>query len=849
MEKICRAGAMLPLMMGVALSNGAGAQETEYVGDDPKPAPIAQADGIQLGSFLVLPEASVAQMYDSNIFATRNNEVDDTLTILYPNLSAKSTWDAHELELSAGGAFAQYYSNNDEDYDDYWADVDGRYDFSAQTNMFGGAGLSSQHEDRSTPDDNLAGKKPTTYDSIHALGGVSHQFKRATLRFGGTFERLDFENVTNLNNDDRDRDLLGAGARVTFDINRRYDVFLQGAWDKRDYDTQPDDNGFRRDSDGYRATAGVKVRFSNRLKGEAEIGRLRQNYDDSRFSTVTKPDFGGRLRWLVSPATRVSARLDRSLEETTLFGASSYLYTALSADLNHRFTPRLRLTADMTVGREDYQDIHREDDVYSGQVSLRYFLDPRLYLGAGYRLTSRDSNFSQAIGNPASQRDSGDYGRNQVFLTIGTLLYPVHESGVAAAADRLSLPWQAVSWPGFYAGAQFGYDAFHIRTDGQRNGGAHRAEYGDRGGEAGLFAGYGFDLSRWYMGMELEAGNSWADIDHIGNESDSATLSVEREESYALTARFGYTIPNGVLLYGRGGAVRSKFKTSYTVNNLPGNTVDDSTDQTGIRYGLGADIPAGERLFVRFDYSYTDFDSYQADAVSELEKLQPDENLFRLGLGWRFGEAAEKKAAPAAVKRSGFYTGVQIGHGSLNSQLSGTQQTGGGVPFDVKGDFGDQSGVTGGVFAGYGRAWKRWYAGLEGELGMSTAKWKQREASGGRDFSVEKKDSHGVSLRGGYTLDNGALLYARAGGVKTRFNTEWVKGDDPVNDIDRDDTKFGTRVGLGAEIPLNRGSFVRLDYSYTNYENYDFVTSHSDPDDVEFANSETLFRLALGAQF
>ena len=843
MRKICHAGGVLLLIMCIALSNTAGAQETEYVGDDPKPVPSEQADGIQLGSFLVLPEAAVTQMYDSNIFATRDNEVDDTLTILYPNLSAKSTWDKHELELSAGGAFAQYYSNNDEDYNDYWADLDGRYDISAQANLFGGAGLSSRHEDRSAPDDNLAGKKPTTYDSIHAHGGISHQFKRATQRLGGTFERLDFENVSNLNNDDRDRDLLGAGARVTYDINRRYDVFLQGVLDKRDYDEQPDDNGYRRDSDGYHATAGVKVRFSNRLKGEAEIGRLRQNYDDSRFSTVTKPDFGGRLSWLASRRTYVSARLDRSLEETTLSGASSYLYTALSADLNHRFTSRLRLTADMAVGREDYQDIHREDDVYSGQVSLRYFLDPRLYLGAGYRVTSRDSNFSQEIGNPASQQDSGDYGRNQVFLTIGTLLYRVHESGVAAATDRLSLPWQAVSWPGFYAGAQFGYDALHIRTDGERNGGAHRAEYGDRGGEAGLFAGYGFDLSRWYMGMELEAGNSWADI-------DSATLSVEREESYALTARLGYTIPNGVLLYGRGGAVRSKFKTSYyTANNLPGNAVDDSTSQTGIRYGLGADIPASDRLFVRFDYSYTDFDSYTADAVSEIEKLGPSENLFRLGLGWRFGEGLKKTAASAPLKQHSLYTGVQIGHGSLDSQLSGALQSGGGVPFEFKGDFGDQSGVTGGVFTGYGRTWKRWYAGLEGELEMSTAKWKQREASGGRDFSVEKKSSHGISLRGGYILNNGALLYVRAGGVKTRFTTEWVKGNDPANDIDRDDTQFGTRFGLGTEIPLNRSSFVRLDYTYTNYENYDFVTSHSDADDMEFANSETLFRLALGAQF
>lgn len=849
MRKIFSAGRMLASAVAMALSSVAAAQESAYVGDDSQASQIEKPDGIEVGSFLVLPEFAVTQMYDSNIFATRDNEVDDTLTILYPSLSAESTWNRHELTLSAGGAFAQYYSNNDEDYDDYWADIDGRYDYSARTNLFGGAGLSSQHEDRSSPDASLAGKKPTTYDSIQAYGGISHQFDRATLRFGGTFERLDFENVTNLNNDDRDRDLLGAGARVTYRINKRYDLFLQGVWDKRDYDEQPDDNGFRRDSDGYRATAGVKLRFSNRLRGEAELGALRQDYDDSRFSTVNKPDFGGRLSWLASPRTRVAARLDRSLEESTLFGASSYLYTALSADLNHRLTSRLRLTATMTAGREDYQDLHREDDIYAGQVSLRYFLDPRLYLGAGYRVTSRDSNFTEEISNPASQQDPGDYGRNQVFITIGTLLYPVHQSAVVNGGDRLRLPRQAVIWPGLYAGGQLGYDASHIRTDGKASGAARRSELGDRGGEAGVFAGYGFDLGHWYLGAELEASHGWADIELSGYQPDDRSLAVERKDAYALTARLGYTVPVGVLLYARGGVVRSKFETQYGRNDLQGNAVDDSTRQTGVRYGVGADVPASARLFVRLDYSYTDFDSYTLALAGETERLRPAENLFRLGLGWRFGEGPKKKAVQAPIERRGFYTGVQIGHGSLNTELSGIQRSAGAATFDFEGDFGDQRGVTGSVFAGYGRTWKRWYAGLEAELGASTSKWKHREASAGREFSVEKKDSRGISLRGGYVLDNGALLYARAGGVKTRFSTEWEKGNDSSNDVNRDDTKFGTRVGLGAEIPLNRRGFVRLDYSYTDYESYDFVTSHTAADDVQFANDENLFNLALGAHF
>jgi opacity protein-like surface antigen len=107
----------------------------------------------------------------------------------------------------------------------------------------------------------------------------------------------------------------------------------------------------------------------------------------------------------------------------------------------------------------------------------------------------------------------------------------------------------------------------------------------------------------------------------------------------------------------------------------------------------------------------------------------------------------------------------------------------------------------------------------------------------------------GVSLRGGYVLDNGSLLYARVGTVRTRFNTRWAKGNNRFNDVDRDDTESGLRLGVGAELPLSRSAFARLDYSYTDYDSYNFVTSHAEFDSMAFDNSETLFRLGVGTRF
>jgi len=103
-------------------------------------------------------------------------------------------------------------------------------------------------------------------------------------------------------------------------------------------------------------------------------------------------------------------------------------------------------------------------------------------------------------------------------------------------------------------------------------------------------------------------------------------------------------------------------------------------------------------------------------------------------------------------------------------------------------------------------------------------------------------------VRIGYVLPNGSLLYGRIGQVQTRFNTFYSRGaGTPVNQSDNFD---GTRVGLGAEIPASRNTFVRMDYSYTRY-NDPVTVSPTQPtaDIMRFDNTETLARLGLGYRF
>jgi len=79
--------------------------------------------GVPVRSFRLYPELAVSAAYDSNIFATRDNEVDDHGYIVAPTLLLQSDWTRHNLETGASLQSVYYSDYSEQDFTDYdiWA--------------------------------------------------------------------------------------------------------------------------------------------------------------------------------------------------------------------------------------------------------------------------------------------------------------------------------------------------------------------------------------------------------------------------------------------------------------------------------------------------------------------------------------------------------------------------------------------------------------------------------------------------------------------------------------------------------------------------------------------------------
>lgn len=369
--------------------------------------------GIRTGSFLLFPKAELKEQYNDNVFATETNTRDDFITTLSPGLKLNSDWNNHALNFFARSDIGRYSSNDDENFEDFFLGADGRVDITRDTQVTAGAQANWLHEER-TSQDNVTGVEPTDYTKRAFNLGASHRFNRVSVKLNGNVDTYDFEDVrtatATINNDDRDRDEYVISGRVGYEIVPNYEAFFLASHNIREYDTARDDTGFNRDSDGYSFNAGLAFDINRIFDGDAYVGYVTQDYDDSRLKNVDGIAFGGGINWRPTQLTTVRFSVARSVMETTSSTAGGILASSGGITVTHELLRNVQLGANFKYTDYDYQGgtATRNDDVMEFGVNGKYLFTRNYYVGLGYSYRERESNLVGA-----------DYTENVASLTLG----------------------------------------------------------------------------------------------------------------------------------------------------------------------------------------------------------------------------------------------------------------------------------------------------------------------------------------------------------------------------------------------------------------------------------------------
>jgi len=206
-----------------------------------RPRPDYDPLGIPVGGFMLFPQLTLDGIYDSNVFRTTDNLLDDYYFTFSPSLRLRSNWGLNSLEFYGGTNAYQYLRYSHENLADWNVGTDGRYDIAHGIAVYANGAVSEVHESLASP--NVIGNQqsPTRYYDKHADVSATVQPNRLGFNLGGTFDRYDYVDTLLIgggleDNNDRNFDDYQAYARAFYEFSPGYTFFLRTSYESRQFD-------------------------------------------------------------------------------------------------------------------------------------------------------------------------------------------------------------------------------------------------------------------------------------------------------------------------------------------------------------------------------------------------------------------------------------------------------------------------------------------------------------------------------------------------------------------------------------------------------------------------------------
>lgn len=364
--------------------------------------PDFDAKGLPAGGFRIYPSLTVREAFDDNVFATDDNEEDDFITLISPEIDVVSEWSRHGLAFNAYADIERFAEFDDEDAEEYGASVRGNLDLTERDELRGLAGYARQVEGRTDPDQ-AAGVDRNEYDEILLGAGYTHDFNRVAVRLDGLWRDLDFIGGRQRA---RDRQEYRIDGRVSYDVSPRFDIFVQPFYILRDYEVRAGD-GTDQDSQTFGILGGAAIDITGVMVGEVGAGVFYDEFESSTRDEVTGFALSAGIDWNVTELTTLSARASNQSEATTVGGASTLVTTEAGLAVEHELMRNVLLGADAYYQIEDFQGISRTDDTFGGGLEVRYLVNNYVSVFAEYLHETQDSDVA---GN--------DYSKNVVLVGL-----------------------------------------------------------------------------------------------------------------------------------------------------------------------------------------------------------------------------------------------------------------------------------------------------------------------------------------------------------------------------------------------------------------------------------------------
>ncbi len=361
-----------------------------------RPRPDYDADGLPLGAFRLYPKVDAATLYDSNVFRTAGGARSDVVARVQPSVRVESDWSRHRLTLLSAADLGFYAQHDSENFMDGRVEAAAIIDIRSGLRLGATAGLAHLHEERGSIDGD-GGTEPVTFVRWGGQAALAGDAGRFGYRAGADYARLDFKDVAaagggTLNQDDRDHEMLGGFARLSFAASADTGIFLAGRYAITDFAAARDDSGVNRDSDSQSLVAGVEMDWGGISFGQVYAGWFSEQFEDAALDGASGLTAGAEVTANITPLSTVTLRAGRDLRATVTPGASSLVQTQAQVTIDHELLRNLLLNATVQGSRLAFDGIDRTDDLLAAGFGADWLLNRYARLALRYDFDMRNSH-------------------------------------------------------------------------------------------------------------------------------------------------------------------------------------------------------------------------------------------------------------------------------------------------------------------------------------------------------------------------------------------------------------------------------------------------------------------------
>ncbi|MGE0564335.1 MAG: outer membrane beta-barrel protein [Pseudolabrys sp.] len=424
-----------PLVVALLLGGAASAQQAPALGerpplpnasdgprpdqgpDDPDSTPDPQVDSPlppkksvwKTGQYQMSLGATLATIFDDNIYALSSNKISDTIFVVRPEAGLDLRGDNYASSARVAVENRTYSRNSGESQINGSASIGTTVQPSGDFQIKSRLGYARAHEQRGAAESiYLSFDKPVQLDQYDGAIVFNKRFGRWWTSLGGARTWYHYTDPTILgipiDQSYRNGNVNVGTGRVGVVVAPLTSVFAEVSGNARNFEV----DSF--DSRGFRVVGGMLFEPGPgaRVKGEFFAGYMEQDYSGATFQAIRTITYGGLMAFKLDPQMTLTFDGRREAKESALNGGVSVLESVVSGRLDFHITSKLTVGVGVSYLNQTFYGASRIDQTWGPLASIKYAFTPNIAAGIEYRY----------IGFDSSGLGTNSYSRNAVMFTL-----------------------------------------------------------------------------------------------------------------------------------------------------------------------------------------------------------------------------------------------------------------------------------------------------------------------------------------------------------------------------------------------------------------------------------------------